>query len=148
MIIHDVLQFFHNTTQIFSYVYEPNIHMVILECIKIINFIRKTSKANLGAHVKNVLGNMKEKWHNYFYEFPHIYGIAAILDPGVKVEGISYDVAYYVNKCKNILEKLCEFYGAVIQQEPIGSSSKGKSRFGFLRPVLKKHGQIHHHHQI
>ncbi|KAL2897849.1 putative AC transposase [Bienertia sinuspersici] len=44
MIIHDVLQTFDNATHIFSYVYEPNIHMVILECIEIIHSIKLTSE--------------------------------------------------------------------------------------------------------
>ncbi|KAL2897105.1 Zinc finger BED domain-containing protein RICESLEEPER 2 [Bienertia sinuspersici] len=60
------------------------------------------------------------KWCAYFTEFPPIYAIAAILDPGVKLE-----------------ERLCEDYGAVIQPQPVGSSM-GASRFGILGPVLKK----------
>ncbi|KAL2895023.1 putative AC transposase, partial [Bienertia sinuspersici] len=150
MIIHDVLQIFHNATIIFSYVYEPNIHMIILKYIKIIYSIKQTFETNLGALMKNVLDSVKVKWHIYFNIFPYIYGIAAILDPRVKVErltsllyfyyeslGINYDVAYYVNNCKNILERLCELYGAVIQPKSVGSYSKGKSRFGFHGLVLK-----------
>ncbi|KAL2934870.1 putative AC transposase, partial [Bienertia sinuspersici] len=34
--------------------------------------------------LSNILSSMKVKWYNYFKEFPHIYGIAAILDLGVK----------------------------------------------------------------
>ncbi|KAL2921753.1 putative AC transposase [Bienertia sinuspersici] len=136
-IMHDVLETFDNATHIFSYLYEPNIHMVILECIKIIYSIKQTSQANPGPSFKNVLDNMKEKWYAYYTEFPPIYGIAAILDPGVKIQGITYDVAYYVNKCKIILERLCEDYGVVIQPDSVGSS-KGKSRSGFLRPILEK----------
>ncbi|KAL2923525.1 putative AC transposase, partial [Bienertia sinuspersici] len=79
-IIQDVLENFDNATHMFSCVYEPNIHTVILECIKIILSIKQTSQANLDPSVKNVLDSMKEKWHAYFTEFPHIYGIAAILD--------------------------------------------------------------------
>ncbi|KAL2938942.1 Arginine--tRNA ligase [Bienertia sinuspersici] len=125
-IIHDVLETFDNATLISSYVFEPNIHMV------------------------NLLDNMKVKWCAYFNEFPPIYAIAAILDPGVKLEGltnllnfyydqlgVSFDVPYYVNKCKIILERLCEDYGAVIQPQPVGSSM-GISRFGILGPILKK----------
>ncbi|KAL2921172.1 Ribosomal RNA large subunit methyltransferase K/L, partial [Bienertia sinuspersici] len=117
-IVHDVLETFDNATHIFSYVYEPNIHTV--------------------------------KWCAYFTEFPPIYAIAAILDPGVKLEGLTnlltfyyqqldvqFDVPYYVNNCKRILERLCEEYGAVIQPQPVGSSM-GASRFGILGPVLKK----------
>ncbi|KAL2927688.1 Zinc finger BED domain-containing protein RICESLEEPER 3, partial [Bienertia sinuspersici] len=128
-IIHDVLETFDHATNTFSYVYEPNIHMVVFECIKV----------------------MKDKRYAYFIEFPPIYCIAAILDPGVKLQGLTnlltyyydqlgtiYDVPNYVNKCKLILERLCQDYGPAIQQEPVGSS-KGKSRFGFLGRVVKKH---------
>ncbi|KAL2892719.1 putative AC transposase, partial [Bienertia sinuspersici] len=119
-IVHDVLKTFDNATHIFSYFYEPNIHTVILECIKIICTIKQTSLANPGATVKRLLDNMKVKWCAYFTEFPPIYVIAAILDPGVKLE-----------------ERLCEDYGAVIQPQSVGSF-KGASRFGILGPVLKK----------
>ncbi|KAL2906079.1 Inter-alpha-trypsin inhibitor heavy chain H4, partial [Bienertia sinuspersici] len=149
-IIHDVLENFDNTTHIFSYVYEPNIHMVIIECIKIICTIKQTSLANPDPSVKRLLDNMKVKWCAYFTEFPPIYAIVAILDPGVKLESltnlltfyyqqldVTFDVPYYVNKCKRILERLCEDYGAVIQPQPVGSSM-GISRFGILGSVLKK----------
>ncbi|KAL2928170.1 Zinc finger BED domain-containing protein RICESLEEPER 2 [Bienertia sinuspersici] len=118
-IVHDVLETFDNATHIFSYVYEPNTHMVILECIKIICTIKQTSLANPGAAVKRLLDNMKVKWCAYFTEFPPIYAIAAILDPGVKLEGLTnllnfyyqqldvpFDVPYYVNNCNRILERL------------------------------------------
>ncbi|KAL2931426.1 Zinc finger BED domain-containing protein RICESLEEPER 2, partial [Bienertia sinuspersici] len=110
--VHDVLETFDNATHIFSYVYEPNIHTVILECIKIICTIKQTSLANPGAPVKRLLDNMKVKWCAYFTEFIPIYAIAAILDPSVKLE-----------------ERLGEDYGAVIQPQPI-RSSMGPSRFG------------------
>ncbi|KAL2929271.1 putative AC9 transposase, partial [Bienertia sinuspersici] len=118
------------------------IHMVILECIKIIHSINQTSTGNPNAAVKIIVDSMKVKWYSYFDEFPHIYGIAAILDPGVKVDGlanlltfyyellgINYDIAYYVNKCKTILDRLCELYRAVIQPE-----------------FIHHHHQHHHHH--
>ncbi|KAL2928699.1 putative AC transposase [Bienertia sinuspersici] len=126
-IIHDVLETFDNATHIFSYVYEPNIHTVILECIKIICTIKQTSLANPDPSVKRLLDNMKVKWCAYFTEFPPIYAIVDILDPSVKLEGltnlltfyyqqldVNFDVPYYVNNCKRILERLCEDYEAVI----------------------------------
>ncbi|KAL2899443.1 putative AC transposase, partial [Bienertia sinuspersici] len=119
-------------------IHDPNIHMVILECTKIVHSIRETSQANCDPSTKDVLDSMKDKWHAYFTEFPPIYGIGVILDPGVKLEGMIYDVPNYVNKCKLILERLCQYYEPVIQQEPIGSS-KGKSGFGFLGQVVRKH---------
>ncbi|KAL2893047.1 putative AC9 transposase [Bienertia sinuspersici] len=93
---------------------------------------------------------MKVKWCAYFTEFPPIYAIATILDPGVKLKGLTnlltyyyqqldvqFDVPYYVNNCKRILERLCEDYEAVIQPQSFGSSM-GASRFRILGPVLKK----------
>ncbi|KAL2933055.1 Zinc finger BED domain-containing protein RICESLEEPER 2, partial [Bienertia sinuspersici] len=137
-IVHDVLETYDNATHIFSYIYEPNIHMVILECIKIICTIKQTSLANRDPSVKRLLDNMKVKWCAYFTEFPLIYAIAAILDPSIKLEGltnlltfyyqqldVNFDVPYYVNNCKHILERLCEDYGAVIQPQPVGSSMDG-----------------------
>ncbi|KAL2937546.1 putative AC transposase, partial [Bienertia sinuspersici] len=111
-IVHDVLETFDNATHIFSYVYEPNIHTVILECIKIICTIKQTSLANPGAAVKRLLDNMRcqtrrfDKLINFYYQQ---------LD-------VQFDVPYYVNNCKRILERLCEEYGAVIQPQPVGSS--------------------------
>ncbi|KAL2927986.1 Zinc finger BED domain-containing protein RICESLEEPER 2, partial [Bienertia sinuspersici] len=115
-IIHDALETFDNATHIFSYVYEPNIHMVIIECIKIICTIKQTSHANPDPYVKNLLNNMKVNWCDYFTEFPPIYAIAVILDPCIKLE-----------------ERLCEDYGVVIQPQPVGSSM-GTSRFEILEP--------------
>ncbi|KAL2929027.1 Zinc finger BED domain-containing protein RICESLEEPER 2, partial [Bienertia sinuspersici] len=145
-IVHDVLETFDNATYIFSYVYEPNIHTVILDSIKIICTIKQTSLANPSAAVKRLLDNMKVNWCAYFTEFSLIYAIAAILDPGFKLEGLTnlltfyyqqldvqFDVPYYVNNCKRILERLFEDYGGVIQPQPVGSSM-GASRFGILGP--------------
>ncbi|KAL2905109.1 putative AC transposase, partial [Bienertia sinuspersici] len=58
-IIHDVLETFDNATHIFPYVYEPNIHMVMLECIKLYAPSRKTSQANPNPSVKDLNYNMK-----------------------------------------------------------------------------------------
>ncbi|KAL2936730.1 F-box only protein 39 [Bienertia sinuspersici] len=94
-IVHDVLETFDNAIHIFSYGYEPNIHMVILECIKIIYTIKQTSLANPGPSIKRLLDNMKVKWCAYFTELPPIFVIAAILDPGVKLEGSTNLLTFY-----------------------------------------------------
>ncbi|KAL2942313.1 Alpha-glucan water dikinase 2, partial [Bienertia sinuspersici] len=132
MVIHDVFESYDNATNIFDNVYGPNIHKVILVCTKIIHSISQTSASNPCATVKNVLDSIKVKFSTYFNEFPNIYGIAACLHPGIKIDGITYDVSYYLNKCKSILDRLCEHYGTVIQPKYIGSSFRGKSRFGSL----------------
>ncbi|KAL2930267.1 putative AC9 transposase, partial [Bienertia sinuspersici] len=75
---------------------------------------------------------MKEKWYSYFIEFPFIYGIAAILDSGVKpmvCQSIDYDITSYVNKCKSILDRLYELYAATIQPELVRSSSNGADEY-------------------
>ncbi|KAL2922587.1 Zinc finger BED domain-containing protein RICESLEEPER 3 [Bienertia sinuspersici] len=131
-------------------IHDPNIHMVIFECTKIICTINTTSMANSDPSVKDLLDKMKVKWCAYYNKFPTIYAIAAILDPGVKLQGltnlltfyyeqlnVNFDGPSYVNKCKRFLERLCQDYGAVIQPQPIGSSM-GASRFWILGPILKK----------
>ncbi|KAL2903766.1 putative AC transposase, partial [Bienertia sinuspersici] len=128
--IHDVLETFDNATHIFSYVYEPNIHMVILECVKIICTIKQTSQANPDPSVKNLLDNMKVNGVK-------LEGLTHLLTFYYDQLGVSFDVPYYVNKRKIIIERLCEDYGAMIQPQPVGSSM-GTSRFGILGPVLKK----------
>ncbi|KAL2893947.1 putative AC9 transposase [Bienertia sinuspersici] len=93
---------------------------------------------------------MKVKWYAYFTKYPLIYAIAAILDPGVKLEGLTnlltfyyqqldvqFDVPYYVNNCKRILEILCEDYGAVIQPQPVESSRNNSSKFPVLARIAK-----------
>ncbi|KAL2940284.1 putative AC transposase [Bienertia sinuspersici] len=52
-IIHDVLETFNHATNIFSYVYEPNIHMVIVECINFVHSIKETSGQHEGHMVSN-----------------------------------------------------------------------------------------------
>ncbi|KAL2922191.1 AP-3 complex subunit mu-2 [Bienertia sinuspersici] len=84
-IIHDILETIDDAIHTFSYVYEPNIHMVILECIKIICTIKETSMAYLDPSVKDLLDNMKVNWCVYFNEYHTLYAIATILDPGVKL---------------------------------------------------------------
>ncbi|KAL2927263.1 putative DNA repair protein RAD50, partial [Bienertia sinuspersici] len=119
------------------------LHDATAYCDVLIDMYNKT-RASDGPSGKRLLDNMKVKWCAYFTEFPPIYAIAAILDPGVKLEGLAnlltfyyqqldvhFDIPYYVNNCKRILERLCEDYGAVIQPQPVGSSM-GASRFGIL----------------
>ncbi|KAL2937930.1 putative 1-phosphatidylinositol 3-phosphate 5-kinase, partial [Bienertia sinuspersici] len=120
----------------------------------LIFFLMFMSQIYIRAAVKRLLDNMKVKWCAYFTEFPPIYAIAAILDPGVKLEGLTnlltfyyqqldvqFDVPYYVNNCKRILERLCEDYGAVIQPQPVGSSMVLLDS-GFLDPFCKNHDQM------
>ncbi|KAL2931322.1 putative AC9 transposase, partial [Bienertia sinuspersici] len=66
----------------------PNIHMVILECMKITNSINQVDEGNPSNTVCNVLSSMKVKWYGYFKDFPYIYGIGAILDLVVKTDAI------------------------------------------------------------
>ncbi|KAL2897747.1 putative AC transposase [Bienertia sinuspersici] len=53
--IHDILQSFDSATNIFFYVYELNIHMLILECIKIIYYISKATEGTQYVEVDDRL---------------------------------------------------------------------------------------------
>ena len=88
MVVLDVLSTFDHATNVFSYVYEPNIHLVILETIKIVHSISEASKSGKIATISNILERMKAKWCAYFGEFPYIYGIVVILDPGLKLDAL------------------------------------------------------------
>ncbi|KAL2930904.1 putative AC9 transposase, partial [Bienertia sinuspersici] len=68
-------------------------------------------------------------------------GLTNLLTFYYQQSDVQFDVPYYVNNCKRILERLCEDYGAVIQPQPVGSSV-GASRFGILGPVLKNLDQM------
>ncbi|KAL2930679.1 Thiamine-phosphate synthase [Bienertia sinuspersici] len=128
-------------------IHDPNIHIGDIGVHENYTSSDKPLKPIPMLLSRMYLIGMKEKWHTHFNEFPHIYSVTAILNPGIKVErlanlftiyyellGIIYDVAYYVNKCKKVLERLCEFYGAVIQPELVGSSSKAR----ILKDILAK----------
>lgn len=148
--VRDVLNAFDSATHIFSYIYEPNIHLVVIECVKVVHTIEEHMKID---ELRPVLDSMKRKWHTYFSEFPIIYGIAAILDPGVKAEGlenllefyytslgIDYDVSEYINKCKSVLGDLYDHYASIygFDLATPTNTSTSDSRFGFLDKVMKK----------
>ena len=74
----DILESFAHATLVFSYVYEPNVHHVIIERVNIVNTLHDFEKKN-ECHDKIV--DMKIKWIEYFTEFLYIYGVACLLDP-------------------------------------------------------------------
>ncbi|KAL2935269.1 Zinc finger BED domain-containing protein RICESLEEPER 3, partial [Bienertia sinuspersici] len=57
-VFRDVLATFNKVANVFSCVYEPNIHQVIIECIRIVNSI---SKANETSNIRNILDRIKAK---------------------------------------------------------------------------------------
>ncbi|KNA18900.1 hypothetical protein SOVF_066530 [Spinacia oleracea] len=83
---------------------------------------------------------MLSKWCAYFNEFPVIYGIATILDPGVKAEGLvnllefyygclnlDYNVHAYIEKCKSVLGNLYDHYSSIYEPQSCGSAGNGTS---------------------
>ena len=149
IVICEVLSSFNSATNVFSLVYEPNIHQVILECVKIINSIQSAGDIQ---SISDILQRMMAKWYSYFGQFPYIYGVAAILNPGVKLDGltslltfyyeslgVSYDINAYVLQCKNILEQLYDYYASIYQPQSVGASRPSKSRWDpFVASILKK----------
>ena len=76
--IRDILESFAHATLVFSYVYEPNVHHIIIECVNIVNALHDFVKKD-EFHV--IIVDMKIKWIEYFTEFLYIYGVACLLDP-------------------------------------------------------------------
>ena len=142
----DLLGSYNHATHVFSYVYEPNVHLVIMECISIVKCMTDC-EANEPC-LKPVIFDMKIKWLGYFFDFPHIYGIAVLLDPGLKLNGltnmltyyyttlgIEYDVKKYVDECISILTELYSLYGKDSNSSAAESSRPSKSR-RFLNNAL------------
>ena len=118
--VRDILDCFAHATNIFSYVYEPNVHHVIIECVNIVTTLREYENND---YFSVIIYDMKVKWIEYFTDFPYIYGIACLLDPGVRHEGlenmlehyyevlgVSYNHALYVQICLNLLYRLVDMY--------------------------------------
>ena len=117
----ELLKAYKNATTVFSYVYIPNVHNVIMQCYDVVScFVDCEEKV---PSLQTMVNYMRKKWCDYFVEFPYIYGIACILDPGVKDDGlinmldayyeclhINYDVNGYVNICKDLLSQLIDIY--------------------------------------
>ncbi|KAL2902138.1 putative AC9 transposase [Bienertia sinuspersici] len=67
---------------------------------------------------------MKDKWYAYFTEFPPIYGIATILDLGVKLQGLTNLLTYYYDQLGMIYD--------VPNYIWVSSSSCGKTSTRFI----------------
>jgi hAT family protein/uncharacterized protein DUF4413 len=116
-----------HATKIFSYVYEPNVHLVISECITVFYHLLRHSHDDSNVFLKPILADMMDKWKAYFTDFPYIYGIATILDPCFRTENLSKiigfyyqaldrpssDVHIYVGTCKKLLADLYDHYSSI-----------------------------------
>ena len=76
----DILECYARSTKIFSYVYNQNVHHVIIECVSIITTLHDFEENHFFS--KFIL-ELKVKWTEYFTELPYIYGVACLLDLGV-----------------------------------------------------------------
>ena len=93
--VQKILKAYVHTTKIFSYVYEPNVHLVISECITIFYHLVEHWHNDTNIFLKPILTNMMDKWKTYFTDFPFIYGIATILDPCYKTENLTKLIIFY-----------------------------------------------------
>ena len=118
--IRDILDCFAHATKVFSYVYEPNVHHVIIECVNNVTTLREYENND---YFSAIIFDMKVKCIEYFTNFSYIYGIACLLDPGVRKEGlenmlehyyevlgVSYNHAIYVQYCLDLLYRLVDMY--------------------------------------
>ena len=60
-LVRDILECYAHATNVFSYVYEPNVHHVIIECVSIVTTLREYEK---NRHFSNIIFDMKVKWMN------------------------------------------------------------------------------------
>ena len=147
--VRDILDCYAHATKVFSYVYEPNVHQVIIECVSIVTTLREYEE---DRHFSNIIYDMKVKWIEYFTDFPYIYGIACLLDPGVrqeglenmlehyyKVLGVSYDHVLYVTNCLNLLHRLIDMYLPSTETAiPPKTSSSNRFNSKMLGIITKK----------
>ena len=76
-------------------VYEPNVHLVVSECITIFYHLLKYSHDYTNVFLKPILAGMMEKWKTYFTDCSFIYGIALILDPCFMMENLTKLIGFY-----------------------------------------------------
>ena len=149
--VRDILECYAHATNLFSYVYEPNVHHVIIECVSIVTTLREYEQ---NRHFSDIIFDMKVKWIEYFTEFPYIYGVACLLDPGVRMEGlenmlehyyevlgVQYDYTLYIRNCLNLLHRLIDIYTPktpnVVQPKPSGTSRFNSTISGILTKKTK-----------
>jgi len=136
----NLLKSYKDATKVFSYVYDPNVHFVIMKCVQIMDKLVETEKEL--TSLNTMLVAMKDKWRKYFTKFPYIYGMAVILDPTAKkigleellkyyykLLGINFNVSEYVDECVNILKELCIIYSRESGTSESTSTSTKKSKF-------------------
>lgn len=135
-----LLKAYDDATHCFSLVYEPNVHLVIFNCVNIVKSFKQAESDEMG--LTHVVLQMKAKWLNYFTDFPQIYGIACILDPSLKrmglsnlldyyydMLGIQYDYEGYVESCVDVLRQLCVVYNGQSSSSSSGPSMPKERRF-------------------
>ena len=144
------LSYVHET-KIFSYVYEPNVHLVISECIIVFYHLLRHSHDDSNVFLKPILADMMDKWKAYFTDFPYIYGIATILDPCFRTENLSKIIGFYyqaldrpssdvhncVGNCKKLLADLYDHYSSIYN--PSRDTSRRASvsaRPDYYNPVI------------
>ena len=76
-------------------VYEPNVLLVVSECVTIFYHLLKHSHDYTNVFLKSILASMMEKWKTCFTDFSFIYGIAIILDPCFKTENLTKLIGFY-----------------------------------------------------
>ena len=145
----DVLKAYYDATLVFSFVYEPNVHLVLLHACQVVITINQYMDVPV---LIPILNNMKSKWLNYFMNIPPIYTIATILDPGVNFRGtlnllefyystlqVTFDVNSYLDHCKKILFELFSYYASIYDPESVQSRQIPTSRFNpIMASIINK----------
>ena len=107
--------------------YEPNVHLIISECITIFYDLLSHSYKDTNEYLKTILADMMVKWKTCFNDFPYIYEIATILDSCLKTKNLTKligfyyhsldrphsDVHNYIGNHKMLLVELYDYYSSV-----------------------------------
>ena len=93
--VFNLLKVFYNATQNFSKIYKPTTHLFVIESINIAGaFLYCESD----PAIKEAVSAMKQKWLNYYTDFPNIYLIGMVFDPRHKLQSLSYYLDGYYGK--------------------------------------------------
>lgn len=144
---------FSNANHTFSLCYEPNCHLVIQECVKIVHVLKTYENDPL---LGLVVQNMRNKWLEYMFDIPEVYCIAMILDPHVKLEGLSSLLEYYyetlgdnscveekISGCKDILNGLYTHYASIYKCKTITTQPIYESQMTILEKLKEMNRSSH-----
>ena len=89
----EILSVFNDATYTLSGVYYPTTHLFLTEACNIVGCLNEAKNDDF---LKQPIREMFRKWTNYYEHIPHIYLVASVFDPRVRLDGLhEYLSSYY-----------------------------------------------------